>query len=69
MRGPCHLFVKRCLQLVKNVFRNILEYDALHRRILRHLTPKVSRALRTEKGSAFLRDWSEIRLPQILLTY
>lgn len=35
MRGPCHLFVKRCLQLVKNVFRNILEYDALHRRILR----------------------------------
>lgn len=69
MRGPCHLFVKRCLQLVKNVFRNILEYDALPRRILRHLTPKVSRALRTEKGSAFLRDWSEIRLPQILLTY
>lgn len=69
MRGPCHLFVKRCLQLVKNVFRNILGMMRCIVESCTRLTPKVSRALRTEKGSEFLRDWSEIRLPQILLTY
>lgn len=74
VRGPRVQFVFVCSPQAKTEtfdlepFASFLNYDARHgRKLCVHVIPKASRALKTKEGLALLRDWSEIRPPQIPL--